>query len=177
MYSYLITDPKFYINFKSTLTKAIENHNPDFICFRDKTSTKNAKLAIEIAKYYQIPIIINQYVELLKLGFDGVHLTSNQLNLIDSYKECITFASTHNIDEVNNAKNADYITFSPVFASKGRKGLGIEKLNEIVTITDSKVFALGGITTNKEVELIKNSKAYGFASIRYFIGEDDGKIS
>jgi len=166
--TYLITDPKFYQDFKTTLTNCIEKHNPDFICFRDKTSTKNAKLAIEIAKYYKIPILVNQYIELLKLGFDGIHFTSNQLELIKNYKECITFASTHNRDEVNQAKNSDFITFSPIFNSKGRIGLGIDKLNEIAQIK-KEVFALGGIISKKEVEEIKKSKAIGFASIRYFL--------
>ena len=169
MHSYLITDPKFYQDFKSTLSKAIEKHKPDFICFRDKTSTKNAKLSIEIAKYYKIPIVVNQYVELLNLGFDGVHLTSNQLHLIDNFKNYLTFASTHSFDEVKKAKNSDFITFSPIFNSKGRKGLGVEVLNQVCKMTDSKVFALGGIVTKNEVDKIKTSKAYGFASIRYFL--------
>jgi len=169
LHSYLITDSKYYIDFKITLQEAIEKYNPSYICFRDKNSTKNAKLAIEIAKYYDIPILVNQYTELLSLGFDGIHFTSNQLNLIKDYKECITFASTHNIDEVKKAKNSDFITFSPVFDSKGRNGLGIKKLNEIVFLTNSKVFALGGIISDNEVNEIKKSKAYGFASIRYFL--------
>ena len=168
MLSYLITDPKYYIDFKTTLTNSIEYFNPDFICFRDKTSTKNAKLAIEIAKYYKIPILVNQYIELLKLGFDGIHFTSSQLHLIKNFKECITFASTHNINEVNQAKNSDFITFSPIFNSKNRIGLGIDKLNEIVQIK-KEVFALGGIISKQEVEEIKKSRAIGFASIRYFL--------
>jgi len=166
--SYLITDPKYYLNFKTTLINSIEKHNPDFICFRDKNSIENAKLAIDIAKYYKIPIIVNQYIELLKLGFDGIHFTSKQLNLIHNYKECITFASTHNIDEVKKAKDANYITFSPIFDSKGRKGLGVEKLDDIV-IVKKEVFALGGIVSKKEVDAIKHSQAIGFASIRYFL--------
>jgi thiamine-phosphate pyrophosphorylase len=166
---YLITDPKFYPNFKLNLINSIEKYQPDYICFRDKTSTKNAKLAVEIAKYYKIPIVVNQYVELLNLGFDGVHLTSSQLHLIDYFKNYLTFSSTHSLKEVKNAKNSEFITFSPIFNSKGRKGLGIEVLNKICKKTPSKVFALGGIVTKKEVEEIKLSKAYGFASIRYFL--------
>jgi thiamine-phosphate pyrophosphorylase len=168
--SYLITDPRYYKDFKSTLTQAIEKHHPDFICFRDKTSTKNAKLALQIAKYYKIPILINQYTNLLKLGFDGIHLTSNQLNLINNFTQYITFASTHNIDEVKKAKNSDYITFSPIFNSKGRNGVGIEALNKIASIK-KETFGLGGIVSENEVKQIQNSKAIGFASIRYFISE------
>ena len=169
MLSYLITDPNFYQDFKTTLENSIQKYNPDYICFRDKNSIKNAKLAIEIAKFYNIPIIVNQYVELLKLGFDGIHFTSNQLHLINDYKECITFASTHNVDEVKTSFLADYITFSPIFNSKDRNGLGIDKLNEIVEISKPKVFALGGIISDNEVNKIKQSKAFGFASIRYFL--------
>ena len=168
MLSYLITDPKYYSDFKTTLEKSIDSYHPNFICFRDKNSTKNAKLAIEIARYYKIPILVNQYTQLLELGFDGIHFTSNQLDLIGKYKECITFASTHNIDEVNKAENSDFITFSPIFASKGREGLGIEVLDKVANIK-SEVFALGGIISDKEVNEIKKSRAVGFASIRYFL--------
>jgi thiamine-phosphate pyrophosphorylase len=166
---YLITDPKFYPNFKLNLINSIEKYQPDYICFRDKTSTKNVKLAVEIAKYYKIPIVVNQYLELLNLGFDGVHLTSNQLHLIDNFKEYLTFASTHSREEIQKAQNSDFITFSPVFDSKGRPGVGIESLNKMCEIAKPKVFALGGIIGNYEVSQIKKSKAYGFASIRYFL--------
>jgi len=165
---YLITDPKYYIDFKTTLTNSIQTHNPDFICFRDKTSTKNAKLAIEIAKSYKIPIVVNQYYELLHLGFDGIHFTSNQLNLIDSFNEYLTFASTHNKEEVKKVIKSDYITFSPIFESKNREGLGIKALNKICEIKKETI-ALGGIISDEEVNQIKSSKAIGFASIRYFL--------
>ncbi len=168
MLKYLITDPKYYIDFKTTLINSIEIHNPDFICFRDKTSTKNAKLAIDIAKYYKTPIVINQYYELLNLGFDGVHFTSNQLNLISNFKEYLTFASTHNEIEVKKAIKSDYITFSPIFESKNREGLGIKALNKICDIKKETI-ALGGIISDEEVNQIKSSKAIGFASIRYFL--------
>ena len=168
MLKYLITDSVFYNPFKSTLITSIENHLPDFICFRDKTSTTNAKIALDIAKYYKIPIVVNQYIELVQLGFDGVHLTSKQLHLIDDFKNYLTFSSTHNLNEVKKAYNSDYITFSPIFDSKGRKGLGVKSLNKITELHNN-VFALGGIISDKEVNQIKLSKAKGFASIRYFI--------
>ena len=169
MLSYLITDTKFYTDFKTTLTNSIEFFQPDFICFRDKDSIKNAKLSIQIAKYYKIPIVVNQHIELLKLGFDGIHFTSTQLDLISNYTQCLSFASTHNENEVKKARNSNFITFSPIFNSKGREGLGIDKLNNIVNISKSKVFGLGGIISEKEVNQIKESKAVGFASIRYFL--------
>jgi len=41
-------------------------------------------------------------------------------------------------------------------------------LNKVCEI-HPKVIALGGIISNAEVEQIKNSKACGFGSIRYFL--------
>ena len=114
MFSYLITDPKYYKNFKSTLEKAIEKYNPTYICFRDKTSIKNAKLAIEISHYYGKIIFVNKYVELLNLGFDGIHFTSNQLHLIDNYTQILKFASTHNNNEVDKLKNTDFDGFASI---------------------------------------------------------------
>jgi len=96
-----------------------------------------------------------------------VHIPSYKLDYIDKFKEKIIIASTHNLEEVKKAKKADYITFSPIFSSKGRDGVGIEILNKIC-LFHPKVIALGGIISKKEVEKIKTSKAIGFGSIRYF---------
>ena len=79
----------------------------------------------------------------------------------------IFITSTHSLNEVKYSTISDYITFSPIFNSKGRKGVGIDFLNKVCEI-HSNVIALGGIISNKEVKKIKNSKAVGFASIRYF---------
>ena len=103
--------------------------------------------------------------------FDGIHFPSKYINELNSLKKEFpnyTFiTSTHNLEEVKKTIISDYITFSPIFNSKGRKGLGIKTLNEVCQIHPN-VIALGGIISDKEVEAIKNSKAVGFASIRYF---------
>jgi len=172
--SYLITDPYLYnSNFVSLLEKAVEKHTPNYICFRDKLSPfqelkKYAKTVLEIGNYYKIPTLVNTHLDLLDMGFDGVHLNSSQLSLIDNFRYYITFASTHSEEEVKKASNSDYITFSPIYNSKGRKGLGIQELNRIATLHKG-VFALGGIVSDREVnEIREKSCAKGFASIRYF---------
>jgi len=96
------------------------------------------------------------------------HLPSSKLSSIEKFKNKIIIASTHNTEEVNKSQTADFITFSPIFESKNRPGLGIETLNKICDLHKN-VIALGGIVTHKEVEKIKKSKASGFASIRYFL--------
>ena len=86
--------------------------------------------------------------------FDGIHFPSTKLDEIKKY-DTLTIASTHNISEVKKACAADYITFSPVFNSKGRIGLGIEKLNEITKFHPN-VLALGGIVSEKELKQFYN---------------------
>ena len=62
------------------------------------------------------------------------------------------------------------ITLSPVFHSpKKGEPLGIDRFDELIGDTDMKVFALGGIIDDTQIDKLQNSKAAGFASIRYFI--------
>ena len=167
MLKYMITDPKFSID---EIKKAIIKHKPDFVCYRNKLYYNENEI-IEFAKFAKkySKVIINydslKNKNLLKY-FNGIHFPSTKLDEIKKY-DTLKFASTHDISEVKKACTADYITFSPVFNSKGRIGVGIEKLNEITKFHPN-VLALGGIVSEKEVEIIKNSKAKGFASIRYF---------
>ena len=168
MLKYMITDVKYSLE---EIKKAVIKHKPDFVCYRNKNYfNKNEIIEFaDFAKNYA-KIFINfddlKDKDLLQY-FDGIHLPSSKLNLISEFKEKIVVASTHSVYEVTKAKNADYITFSPIFNSKGREGLGIEKLNEICKIKKNTI-ALGGIISKKHVEEIKKSSAIGFASIRYF---------
>ena len=167
MLKYMITDPKFSID---DIKNAVIKHKPDFVCYRNKLYYNEDEI-IEFSKFIKkySKAVINynslKNIEILKY-FDGIHFPSSKLDNLKDFNT-LTIASTHNISEVKKAKTADFITFSPIFDSKGRTGLGIEKLNEIVKLHPN-VLALGGIISEKEVEIIKNSKAKGFASIRYF---------
>ncbi len=166
---YMITDPSFCIN---DTFKAIQKHKPNFICYRNKKyfdEIEIIKFADFAKQYSKIFINYESLKNNLKLleFFDGIHLPSSKLNEIKRFKYKTIIASTHNINEVKKAQKADFITFSPIFYSKGREGLGITVLNNICNF-HPKVIALGGIISKKEIEEIKKSKATGFASIRYF---------
>jgi len=169
MLKYMITDPNYSLE---EIFNAIKKHKPDFVCYRNKKYFDEEEI-IEFAKFAKnySKVFINldslKDTSLLKY-FDGVHIPSSRLDEIDKFKNKITIASTHNTKEVLKTKDADFITFSPVFDSKGRKGLGVKVLNKICKIHPN-VIALGGIISKKEVKEIKKSKAIGFASIRYFL--------
>lgn len=182
--SYLITDPNYFSDnkeiFKEKLIAVLKNHKIDFACFRDKSS-KNieelAKIFLQICKEFEIEnILINSNIYLAtKLGFDGVHLNSQQFDKIENAKKSklITIISCHNLEELENARkqNIDFVTYSPIFDTPNKgKAKGVEKLKETIeNFPNLKIFALGGIVSTSQIEKIKETNAYGFASIRYFV--------
>lgn len=182
--SYLITDPIYFSNnkeiFKEKLIAVLKNHKIDFACFRDKSS-KNieelAKIFLQICKEFKIEnILINSNISLaIKLGFDGVHLNSQQFDKIENAKKSnlITIISCHNLEELEKAmnKNIDFVTYSPIFDTPNKADAkGVDKLNEVIEkFPNLKIFALGGIIQNEQIKEIEKTKAYGFASIRYFV--------
>ena len=152
---------------------------PDFALYRDKG---NENYAAEAQNFVQmckplskLKAFLHQDCHLAaELGAVGVHLTSQQFDAIPKAKALglEVVISTHTHDEVHiaEAMGADYVTYSPVFASPGKgEPKGVEDLKELVSMTDIKVFALGGIVTQEEIDKIQKTNAYGFASIRYFL--------
>ena len=182
MKSYLITDPAYYTDlpsFQRYLETIFSRHTPDFVCFRDKINQDiypYAKRFIEITAAANITqTLINRDIVLArKLGFWGLHLTSQQQDQIASVsKNFFTLISTHTLQEALDAerRGADAVTISPIFASPGKgEGKGVELLCDVTRqLQTTKVFALGGIVSQKEIALIATCQPYGFASIRYFI--------
>ena len=61
------------------------------------------------------------------------------------------------------------ITFSPIFHSPNKgEPKGVEELKRVAFLLSIPVIALGGIVTQKQIGLSKQSGAKGFASIRWF---------
>ena len=173
MIKYLITDPSYeYENFGDA----------DFVCFRDKECDDfelRAKKFIEKAKDCGIKdIFLSQhYLIAKKLGATGVHLTSNQFVFIPEAirRGLKVIISTHTEAEIEEAvrKKVDFITYSPIFDTPNKgESKGIEDLKKMVLRYNIDIIALGGIISENEVKLIKESGVFGFASIRYFIGEN-----
>lgn len=182
--SYLITDPEYYSNdveiFEKNLKKVLENKKVDMACFRDKTS-KNfeelAKVFIKVCKEFNIEkIILNEKYKLAKkLGATGVHLTGKQFEKIKKARdlELYTIISCHCYEDIEKAQESyvNAVTYSPIFKTPNKgEPKGIEKFRHAVRVyEDMDIIALGGIITENEVNTISNTRAFGFASIRYFI--------
>ena len=182
MKKYLITSPEFYTDtpaiFTQKLHEQILKHKPDYILYRDKQTThykEIAKAFLGVAiQYKNIKAFLHTDVELAsELNAYGIHLPSTAFSEIKEAKDSglKVIISTHTKEEVLNAESigTDYVTYSPIFATPNKgKPKGVDELKALVAQTQIKVFALGGIVKQGEVDLIEQSAAYGFASIRYF---------
>jgi len=179
---YLITSREFYTDtpavFRKVLHEQFVKHLPQYALYRDKTNPNykvQAEHFVEVcAQFEDIKAIIHSDVALaFKLVAYGVHLTSTQFDEIEKAKELglKVIISTHSKKEVINAENlgADYVTYSPIFQTPNKgEPKGVEDLKELLEMTSIKIFALGGIVKDEEINAISETKAYGFASIRYF---------
>ena len=184
MIKYLISDPKYYTNnekkFEEILINVLNKQQIDIACFRDKESSNFqdlAKIFIKICKEKDIKkILLNgDYLLAYELNASGVHLTSTQFDDISKAKELGLYViiSCHTFEDIEKAiiNQANAITYSPIFETPN-KGIpkGITSLNEAVEKYENiNIIALGGIINNEQIEQISKTKAYGFASIRYFV--------
>lgn len=168
MLKYFITDPKFSLN---QIFQAIQKHRPDFVCYRNKDYFDEAEILkfLDFSKNYSRVFInfdVTRDGNILQ-KFDGIHFPSRYIPQLEElkreFKNHIFITSTHSFEEAQKAQISDYITFSPIFNSKGREGLGVEVLEKV---PHKNVIALGGIISEKEVKELKN--CVGFGSIRYF---------
>lgn len=182
MNKYLITSREFYTDtpavFRSILHEQFVKHMPDYALYRDKSNPAyniQAEHFVEVCSQFEgIKSFIHRDIKLAKeLHATGVHLTSKQFDEIALAKKegLEVIISTHTHKEVLNAQElgADAVTYSPIFASPGKgEPKGIDDLQELLNRCSIKVFGLGGIITQEHIQEIQATKAYGFASIRYF---------
>ena len=182
--SYLITDPQYYSNdpllFEKNLKRVLSLKKINIACFRDKTSEnfkELAKIFVKVCKDYKIEkILINGNYKLAnKLEATGVHLTSTQFDKIKKAKELNLYViiSCHNYTDIENAQKShvNAISYSPIFETPNKgEAKGMAKLREAIRVyEDLDIIALGGIIDQKHIEQISKTRAYGFASIRYFV--------
>jgi len=179
---YLITSREFYTDtpavFRKKVHEQLVKHLPEYALYRDKSNVNYATQAehfIEVcAQFESVHAVIHSDIYLAKkLGAYGVHLTSQQFDLINEAKELglKVIVSTHTKEEVLDAESrrADYVTYSPIFTTPNKgEPKGVECLEEVLNATNLKVFALGGIVNKEHINVVENTEAYGFASIRYF---------
>jgi thiamine-phosphate pyrophosphorylase len=139
------------------------------------------KLAAELG----ILFIVNDRCDLaLAVDADGVHLGQGDLPLDLARKvmgpEKLIGISTHNPDQVREASagKPDYLGFGPIFKPGSKQDhdpvVGIEGLRAVRALTSLPVFAIGGITVENVVEVMK-AGANGVAVISAILKAPDIK--
>ena len=179
MIAYAISDPSTlnFQNLKSDIKRF--SSKAKMILYRDKLTlnySQNAEKFIAEAKKYSFSKLLlhRDYQLAYTLNADGVHLTSRQFEDIEDAKGLGLFivVSTHSLSEALKAQKlgADMVTFSPIFSTPNKgEPKGIEELNRVASMLDIPIIALGGIITEKHISLCRESRADGFASIRWFL--------
>ncbi len=183
MKKYLITDPQHYTtnpkSFSDALNRSLIKYTPDFVCFRDKTKGDKKELLeafAQIALKTSSKSFVNGSLEAaLQYDFDGVHLRSDQQDLITKAKDLdlLVIVSCHSEQEATLALTlgCDFVTLSPIFDTPNKGvAIGVEAFaNMLKSIDAKKVFALGGIDNDEKAAEIEKLGVFGFASIRYFV--------
>ena len=131
--------------------------------------------AVRLAENSATKILVNDRADIaLAAGASGVHLTEKSLAAEIIRREFpadfIIGVSAHTMKKAAFAKTqgADFVTFSPIFATPGKGAAqGLEKLREVCeTLAPFPVIALGGIDETNYRTVLANA-ASGFAAIRF----------
>jgi len=183
MLRYAITDPSRYssepLTLKDSVHRALASRRIDLICLRDKTAEDYEALAKSFLSlkplFPHTKFLLHTHMETAAaLEADGVHLPSRDIETVERAKRLglWTIVSTHSLEEALRCEElgADAVTFSPIFSTPGKGApQGLEKLKEIKDKISIKIFALGGIVTERQIAAVEETGADGFASIRYFV--------
>ncbi|GMB96744.1 thiamine phosphate synthase [Helicobacter sp. NHP22-001] len=175
-------------DFKECLTQVFKTHTPSRACLRQTNLSSPTNPAISFslcASFVHLcaAFKVVAYVNLktpqdsldcaLKHGFHGVHLKSNALDFAPKIpKNLQSFYSAHSVEQVQKALDLgiDFCTLSPLFATPNKPPpLGLDYFKALSSILKARIFALGGIISTNEVDLVKTLQMKGFASIRYFL--------
>jgi thiamine-phosphate pyrophosphorylase len=132
---------------------------------------------------YGAKLLINDRVDIaLAAEADGVHLTEQSMDVASARRllglKRLIGVSTHSLERARSAEKdgADFITFSPIYAtpSKAKYGepQGLEDLHRVCSEIKIPVFALGGITPERQAE-VQHAGAPGIALISAIMGAHD----
>lgn len=169
---YLVTDSKL------TLGRSVEyivkescKAGISMVQFRDKEVNdedfvKIGKRLREITSEFNVPLIVNDRVHLVKeIGADGVHIGQEDFGIEYTRhiigNEKIIGVSVSNVEEALKAvqDNADYIGISGVFKTdtkKDAKFIGLDGLRKIADAVGDRIFkvAIGGIKIDNAKDVI-----------------------
>lgn len=170
--------------FEGCLAQVFSTHAPNRACLRQAASSppfaaRMCAAFVRLCAAFQVMPYINCQSPqksldcALEYGFKGVHLKSHALDFVLKIPQNLqSFYSAHSVKEVQQALDlgVHFCTLSPIFATPNKPPpLGLDYFKALSPTLKPHIFALGGITTREQIELMKNLHLKGFASIRYFL--------
>lgn len=145
---------------------------------------EEAKQAKEICKKYNVPLIINDNVDVaLESGADGVHVGLEDMPVAEIRKKVgsdfIIGATAKTVEQAKlaEASGADYIGVGAVFPSPTKTNavrITAEQLKEIISSVSIPAVAIGGINEDNISEL-KGGGMNGVAVVSAIFSKDDIK--
>lgn len=164
---YVITDrkkcaPKSLLTVVSEIldvgVKAIQLREKDL---DDKSLFQLAKPISNLCKTYGTHLLINTNIQVaIDVGAAGVHLPDNETseNQIKEMAKKVKLigCSVHTVKTAKKRETdgAHFITYSPIYSTYNRPGVGTDKLNNLAKQVNIPIFALGGITPTRVDECI-----------------------
>ena len=107
----------------------------------------------QLCETYNAHLFINTNVQVaVDVGASGVHLPDNDTSVNQvrekTSKDILIGCSIHSVETAKKreAEGTDFITYSPIYQTYNRPGVGPEKLNKLAKQVDVPVFALGGVS-------------------------------
>ena len=161
--------------------------------FRNKGAVKTASRdeVVELARAchritqkYQIPLFIDDDVDLaLTVGAEGIHvgqkderITSVLERVGDQMIVGLSCNTAAQITAANQLNGVDYLGTGTVYETNSKadagNALGVDKLRELVQMSNFLVVAIGGITLERVAETVTTGAA-GIAAISMFIQMTD----
>ena len=129
----------------------------------DEEFLKEAIEIKELCKKYDVPLIINDNVEVaIKCGADGVHVGQEDMEASKVRekvgRDMIIGVSAHNVEEAKKAvsNGANYLGVGAVFSTSTKDDVDVlskETLKDICLAVDVPVVAIGGINQDNILEL------------------------
>lgn len=140
----------------------------------DKSFLEEAKKIKEICNEYNVPLIINDNVEIAKMiDADGVHLGQGDMDIEEARRilgpKKIIGITAKTIEQAVMAqrKSADYLGSGAIYTSgtkQDAKRLSVDELKAICASVEIPVVAIGGLTY-ENIDVLKDSGISGIAVV------------
>lgn len=136
-----------------------------------------AGLLREVTLRHGAALLVNDRLDVARaVGADGVHLRRDSVACADARaflgEGALLGASCHSLEELGERAEADFATFSPVFASPGKgEPLGLDALGEAARTSPLPLFALGGVKPHRIPEVLSTG-VHGISAIRAWLEGD-----